>query len=106
MEKIEKAFPNWEAIIKIVNQKFTIKLTPSSKLTNYELEDLASIISTRYNIANFKLLLGGLEATVNIFRKHLVFVSSFDDAIIALVVSKTVSFNQDSLQKFLQIVTK
>ena len=104
MKTIEEVFTRWSAKISIKNMKFNIRISPTSDLLESDLKDIASIINTRYNLANFKTLLGGLDATVNVFKKYLVVVSSFDEVIHVLILPKNGFVDENLISKFLDAI--
>lgn len=92
--KVTRKIPNTSHIIimkdgEIINN---IKTTPiKDNIDDSEIKFIAELIKLRYHIVDFHKVLSGLEMTINIFREHCIFVTSLDETVVLIIITRDVN---------------
>jgi len=91
---VKEKFPNWQAVMLIKSyEEFNALYSPNSPFTGHEdrhyyLDYIAGLVSVRYTSIGFDKLMDGLKTTINIFGNHLMLVTSIDERVFAVILSK------------------
>jgi len=90
---IQKTIPDFHAMMVIDKQgnlaSYLVCQSCADEHNLSDLQQIAKIISIRYNLGGFQNNLGGLEATVNVFKDHFLIVRSIlQDKFLAVMVPK------------------
>lgn len=91
--KIIRKIPNTAYVIimkdgQIINDIMTTPV--KDNLEDSEIKFIAELIKLRYHIADFHKILSGLKMTINIFREHCIFVTSLDETLVLVMITKDV----------------
>ncbi len=102
LEKI----PQTMAIMVIDKDGKPVKVITNTKLLEGEIDDaelefIAKLVGLRYHIADFHKILSSLQMTVNVFRDHCIFVTSFGSEFLIVIITRDVE-----IEKTRQIISQ